>query len=395
MGTMDNQFDISAKAAVGSAGAICIVACERYLADLRLAPAFQRLGPIEFAPMEPGAVLPHDLLNNRRVLVVEVDPGDAMSMARVRKLREGYPDLKVIVAISGANVALVRTLVRQGVFDVCELPFKADELASQILDASSADADEFELGSLAPLHLVVGSNGGVGATGLLTHLAAALVDQGNGKLRVCVADFDLQAGEVASYCGASVPVTMSALIEAGDRLDEELIGNAILETRHGFSIVAAPDAVLPLDVVDSEHIELIVTALRRKFDIVLVDLPSAWTNWSLSLATQAKSILMVTDSSISSLRQARRRIDLFESLGIQRENVKVVANRMERRLFRTVGTDEIAQALRAEVVGSLSDEGAALRAAQDQGALLQEATGRTGYGKGVTALAARLLEGEG
>lgn len=395
MGIMENQFGISAKTALGSAGAICIAACERYLADLRLAPALQRLGPIEFAAMEPGAALPHELLSNRRVLVVEVDPGDAMSMARVRNLREGYPDLKLIVAISGASVALVRTLVRQGVFDVCELPFNPNELASQILDASSVEADDLELGPLAPLHLIAGSNGGVGATGLLTHLAAALAEQGKGKLRVCVADFDLQAGEVASYCGASAPVTMSALIEAGDRLDEELVGNAILETRHGFSIVAAPDAVLPLDVVDSEHVELIVTALRRKFDIVLLDLPSAWTNWSLSLATQASSILMVTDSSISSLRQARRRIDLFESLGIQRDNVKVIANRMERRLFRTVGTDEIAHALRATVVGSLSDEGAALRAAQDQGALLQETTGRTGYGKAVAAIATQLLEREG
>jgi pilus assembly protein CpaE len=392
MGTMENQFGISARTALGSAGAICVAASERYLADLRLAPALQRLGPIEFIALDPGAALPHDLLRNRRVLVVEVDPGDAGSMARVRNLRDGYPDLKVIVAISDANVALVRTLVRQGVFDVCELPFSPNELASQILDASSVEADDLEFGPLAPLHLVAGSNGGVGATGLLTHLAAALVEQGKGKLQICVADFDLQAGEVASYCGVSAPVTMSALIEAGDRLDEELVGNAILETRHGFSIVAAPDTVLPLDVVESEHIELIVTALRRKFDIVLVDLPSAWTNWSLSLATQANSILMLTDSSISSLRQARRRIDLFESLGIKRENVKVIANRVERRLFRTVGTEEIAHALRAEVVGSLNDEGGALRAAQDQGALLQEATGRTGYGKGVSAIAAQLLE---
>lgn len=393
MGNMDNQFGISGKVAIGRGGELCIIASEQHIADLRSAPALKRLGTITFIALEPAAPLPEDYLRGQRVLVIEVDPSNPDSLARVRNLREGYPALKVIVAIARASVALVRTLVRQGIFDVTELPFNPDELASQILDASSADAEVLELTSLAPLYLVAGSVGGVGATGVLTHLAAALAEAGKGKLRVCVADLDLQAGEVAAYAGISAPATIASLIEAGDRIDGELVSSAILETRHGFAVVAAPDTILPLDIVDSDHIELIVTALRRKFDIVLLDMPSAWTNWSLSLATDATGILMVADSSISSLKQARRRIDLFESIGISRDNVQVIANRTERRLFRAVGTEDIAHALRAEVVATLSDEGAALRAAQDQGALLQETVGRNAFVKGVAGLAANLLAG--
>lgn len=393
MGNMDNQFGISGKAAIGRAGELCIIASEAQLAVLRSAPALKRLGAIGYAALDPAAPVPEDLLRGQRVLVIEVDPGNPDSLARVRHLRESHPDLKVIVAISGASVALVRTLVRQGVFDVAELPFNPDELASQILDASSADAAVLELTPLAPLYLVAGSVGGVGATGVLTHLAAALAEAGKGKLRVCVADLDLQAGEVAAYVGVATPVTISALIEAGDRIDDDLVSSALLETRHGFSVVAAPDTILPLDIVDSDHIELIVNTLRRKFDIVLLDLPAAWTNWSLSLATGATGILMVADASISSLKQARRRIDLLESIGINRDAVQVIANRTERRLFKTVGTDDIAHALRAEVVATLNDEGPALRAAHDQGALLQETVGRTAFVKGIAALADHLLEG--
>jgi pilus assembly protein CpaE len=393
MGNMENQFGISGKAAVGRAGELCIIASDNHIADLRAAPALKRLGAITYLALDPAAPLPQDLLRSLRVLVIEVDPGNPDSLVRVRHLREGYPDLKVIVAIAQASVSLVRTLVRQGIFDVTELPFNPDELASQILDASSADAAVLEVAPLAPLYLVSGSTGGVGATSTLTHLAAALAEADKGKRRVCVADLDLQSGEVAAYAGVATPVTISALIEAGDRLDDELVSSALLETRHGFSVVAAPDAILPLDIVDSDHIDLIVTALRRKFDIVLLDLPAAWTNWSLSLATGATGILVVADSSISSLKQARRRIDLFESIGVSRDVIKVVANRTERRLFRTVGTEDIAHALRAEVIATLSDEGAALRAAQDQGALLQETVGRNAFVKSIEALADHLLEG--
>ena len=389
---MDNQFGITGKAAIARSGDLCIVASEPHVLDAQSAPALKRLGAIAFHPLEPAAPIPDYIVGDRRVLVVEVDPASTASLGRVSDLRERHPELKIIVAIANANVALVRTLVRQGVFDVTELPFKPDELASQILDAWSADAEVLGPAQLAPLYMVAGSTGGVGATGVLTHLAAALATSGRDKLRVCVADLDLQSGEVAAYTGTASPVTISALIEAGDRIDDELVSSALIETRHGFSIVAAPDAILPLDMVDSDHIELIISALRRKFDLVLVDLPAAWTNWSLSLATSATGVLLVVDNSISSLKQARRRIDLLESVGLNREAIQIVANRTERRLFRAIGTDDIAHALRAEVVACLSDEGAAVRAAQDQGALLQETAGRNGYVKAIAALADHLLE---
>lgn len=390
MGNMDNQFGILGKAPMALARELCIIASEAHIANVRSAPALQRLGSISFHTLEPSAAIPDHYISSQRVVVIEADPGNESSLTRVRTLRERHPDLKIIVAIAKANVALIRTLVRQGVFDVTELPFKPDELASQILDASSADAEVLDPAALAPMYLVAGSTGGVGATGVLTHLAAALAAGNKDRLRICVADLDLQSGEVAAYSGTPSPVTISALIEAGDRIDDELVSSALIETRHGFSIVAAPDAILPLDFVDSDHIELIISALRRKYDVVLVDLPAAWTNWSLSLATAATGVLLVVDSSISSLKQARRRVDLLESIGMNREAIKVIANRTERRLFRAVGTDDIAHALRADVIASLPDEGAALRAAQDQGALLQETAGRNGFVKAIAALANHL-----
>ncbi|MFM5948348.1 MAG: CpaE family protein, partial [Novosphingobium sp.] len=227
----------------------------------------------------------------------------------------------------------------------------------------------------------------------LTHLAAALADQDSAK-RVCVVDFDLQGGEVAAYVGAAAPVTLGALLEAGSRLDDAIISSAIVQTRYGFWVVAAPETVLPLDFAEQSQINAVLTSLRQRFDIVLVDLPADWTNWSLGIAMAAERILMTTDSSIASLRQGRRKIDLLESVGAERKAIKLIANRTERRLFRTIGTDDIADALRAEVIASLSDEGGALRAAQDQGVLLTDSVGRNAYVRAIADIARRLTAGE-
>lgn len=394
MGNMDKYFETSSRAAMSRVGDICIVASEANIAALRDVPALANLGATNLVALDPADPLPGEALANKRVLVIEVDPNQQESLRRVRNIRESRPDLKIIAAIAQASVALVRTLVRQGICDVAELPFAPDELTTQILDASSLDLDELTEVPLAPLYLVVRSVGGSGSTSILTHLAAALAATELGGAGVCLADLDLQGGEVSTYVGAAAPVTVAALIEAGDRIDDDLVSSAILETRHGYSVIAAPDAIMPLEMVSSEQMDAIVTSLRRRFGIVLLDLPANWTNWSLSLATEARSILVVADSSIASLKQARRRIDLLESIGVDRNRIRVIANRAERRLFRSVGTDDIAEALRAEVAATLSDEGADLRAAQDQGALISETAGRNGFTKAINNLAARIVAGE-
>jgi pilus assembly protein CpaE len=151
---------------------------------------------------------------------------------------------------------------------------------------------------------------------------------------------------------------------------------------------------MPLDFAGPEQITLILNSLRRRFAYVLVDLPADWTNWSLSIAASADRILMVTDSSIASLRQGRRKIDLLESVGVNRAAIKLIANRTERRLFRTIGTDDIAEALKADVVATLGEEAGTLRAAQDQGVLLGDTSGRNAYVRSIDEIARRLSAGE-
>jgi pilus assembly protein CpaE len=152
--------------------------------------------------------------------------------------------------------------------------------------------------------------------------------------------------------------------------------------------------ITPLDVAKPEQFSAIVALLRKRFAHVLVDLPANWTNWSLAIAAEAGQILMVTDISIAGLRQAKRRIDLLASVGVDPDSIKIVANRMERRFFKTIGVDDIFQALRCDVIATLSDEGSAMRSAQDQGALLSDVAGKNGFSKSIKGLA-RILSGEG
>jgi pilus assembly protein CpaE len=374
-------------------GSLCIVANARDLKELQSSPALQGLGGASMLALASDAEVPSDLLSSAKVLVIEVDPAVPASVRRVGRVRSERADLKIIAAINQADVALVRTLIRQGITDVAALPFDPEELASEILEALAPLQAEGKDAGLGQVTTVIRSTGGCGSTTVLTHLAAALAETGRAERGVCLLDLDLQSGAAAAYVGASARSNVSTLLEASDRLDEDLVMSVATEAPAGFAVIAAPDMITPLDVAKPEQLTGIVSLLRKRFSHVLIDLPTNWTNWSLAIAADAGQNLLVTDTSIAGLRQAKRRIDLLASVGVDPASIKIVANRMERRLFKTIGVDDIYHALRCDVIATLSDEGSAMRSAQDQGVLLGDIAGKNSFTKGIRGLA-RLLNGE-
>lgn len=391
MGNFDKMFELETGMTVSFPGGVFVVASAAEIECLRAQQAERGFGASQLVALPPDAPLPPDVVAQARVLVLEVDPSDKASLRRLSLVRAERGGLPVIAAVHDAHVSLLRTIVRQGIADIAVLPFAPDELTSQVLDAAARLAEAAPEHVLAPIVTVVHSAGGCGATTVITHLAAALAQQFGGSRRVCVVDLDLQSGEVASFVGQSPRVTVASLLEAGDRLDPELLNGAITDTGQGFSIIAAPNEIVPLDTVNDDQLLKLLRLVRREFDFVLVDLPADWTNWALSVAVSSSQILLITDFSIASLRQARRRIELLSSVGVERDKLGVVVNRVERRLFKTIGVDEVREALKREILATLATEGAAMSSAQDEGLLITEVSHRSRFAADIRSLAQMLV----
>jgi pilus assembly protein CpaE len=371
-------------------GAVAIVASATLIEGLRVRDE-AGLRAVSLHGLPADAPVPAALLKGVELLVLEVAAGSAASLDRMARIRASHPGLAIIAAVENADVSLVRTLLRQGVADVAELPFAAPALAAQIAEVASQVTGAIAPGArLAPMVTVAGSLGGCGVTTIITHLAAALARRGSGRRGVCVIDLDLQAGEVACYLGQKPQVTVTALLDAGERLDEELLHSAITDSGHGFDLVAAPEVILPLDHVDDAHLLRLLELARREYDVVLIDLPTDWTSWALSVALASSEVLVVVEASVASMRQARRRLDLFESVGLDRRAVKLVANRVEHRMFRAIGVDQIRDVLEQDLFAVLSDEGSAMRSAQDEGLMITDTHRRSRFASDIEALAAQL-----
>ncbi|MFC3174037.1 CpaE family protein [Novosphingobium bradum] len=363
---------------------LVVVAADDRLAALRAAPALAEAAEPVLVALPAASAVPDDALAGADVVVIEVDPADAGSSRRIAEVRASHPGLPVIAALQGADAATMRTLLKQGLADIARLPFDPAELAGQVKAIVNQSAALANGRPLAPMVVMAGSNGGCGVTTVITHLAAALASGGR---RVCVVDLDLQGGEVAYYLGREPRVTIEALLDAGDRLDAELLASAVTDSGRGFAVLASPEAITPLDHVDDNRLLALLSLVRREFDFVLVDLPTDWTSWGLSLAASATRVLLLTNPAVAPMRQAKRRLQLFDSVGVASDRVAVVVNRAEHGLFKAIGSDAVASVLEHDILASLADQEDGIVLAQNEGRLLPEIHRHTRFGTDVEALA--------
>ena len=335
-------------------------------------------------------ILPQ-LLTAAQVLVVEVDPEVPRSVERLIDLGRKYPELPRIAAIANTSVSLVRTLVREGVTDVVSLPFQVEELLDVSLSAIAAvRARAVNAVKLAPMISVVRSNGGCGATSIATHLACGLAAQFNASRAVAMVDFDLQAGNVSDYLGSSGSGSLADLMAAGDRLDNDLIQSTAQPIDGNVVVFAAPQDIQPVENVETDQVLRVLGLMRQQYAGVVVDLPADWTNWALSAVSSSDLVIVVVELSVNSLRQAKRRLQLFASIGIEPAKVVLVVNRVERRMFKSIDLSDVTATLNHEVISSLALDEPQLSSAQAQGLLVQAVSRKSKFHDDLTKLAEEL-----
>jgi pilus assembly protein CpaE len=318
-------------------------------------------------------ISPEDL-DNAVAAVVQVDANTPASVRRFEELA-ATTSTPLIAAAYEPPLALVRSLVRAGAHDVIPLPLTIEELEASLtpLRDEIARRSRPQLTRPAKVVSAIKSVGGVGATAMLCQLASRFAKrEGSRGREACLVDFDVQFGDAAFQLGLRPKLSLSDLIEAGARLDGDLIRATSTPHPSGLQVIAAPPEMMPLESLSSELVLETVEAAAREFGTIFVDLPANWTNWSLSILARSDLVLLFTELTVASLHRARRQIDLIDSQDLGALNLRVVANRFEKSLLRTIRHADVKQALGRELSYTICDDPALVRSAIDQGVTIDE-----------------------
>ena len=327
--------------------------------DLVLAGASEDVGPAVLS----GAV----------AAVIQVTEKDEASLARFKKLAEG--PVPLIAAAYDPSLAFVRSLVRLGAHDVVPLPLDPQELETAldpIRRMVAAQGPKQKAGHQKVV-AIIKSEGGVGATSLLTQLAARFAEREAAQGReTCLIDLDVQFGDAALQLGLQPVLTFTDLLEAGKRLDGEMLRSVSAQHGSGLRIISAPREIMPLEMMTSDQMASILDLATAEFGTVFVDLPANWTNWSLSLLARADLVLMVTELRVSSLHRARRQLDLLASQDLHNLDLRIVVNRVETGFFKNVSPADAERVLKRPVAFTISNDHATMGQAIERGIPLAE-----------------------
>jgi pilus assembly protein CpaE len=351
--------------------------------DLRIGGA-----PVELHPISPEDPIHRDQLAGLGLAVIEVCPNERRSIERLIQLVNDLPDLSVVAAIRSPDVALVRTLLREGVADVVSLPLDPVELNQVVLEVL---ARRTRSGArLCPMIAVMKATGGCGATTTATQLLGRLVETDWVGAPPLLVDLDVQSGTAADYLGVEPTGSVLDLLQSSERLDDALI-QSIVSSKDGYAVLSAPRDIHPLGAIETENLLKTLQFARLHFGAVLVDLPASWTDWSLSLLTECDAVLMVSELSLHSLRQAKRNLDLLDSVGVPQERIKIVLNRVGKRLFGALRSEDAERVLRCELLANLPLE-PELSKGQQAGLLVAEHARKSRYAQELSRLAASVRE---
>lgn len=324
--------------------------------------------------------------------VVQVDPDTPASIKRFERLAAAT-DTPLIAAAYEPPLVLVRSLLRSGAHDVLPLPLTLDDLETSVapLGEQAAAREVQAHAGNARLVTVIKSRGGAGATALLTQLACRFArSEAKVGREACLIDFDVQFGDAAFQLGLKPKLSVSDLVEAGSRLDGELLRSVVTMHPSGLAVVASPPEMLPLEALNNDQVIAIVERAQREYGTVFVDLPANWTHWSLSLVARSHLVLLVTELTVAGLHRARRQLDLLQEQGIGEVDLRIVANRFEKGLFRTVKPSDVQKALGREAAYTVANDPAVIDAAIDRGVLIDEVKRKTPMSRDLDTLDAGL-----
>jgi len=325
--------------------------------------------PIELNLVAGDGTISGRDIDGAAVAVIQVSPGDKSAMEGFAKLAANST-VPLIAAAFDPPLAFVRALIRAGAHDVVPLPLELEELETSLQPIRTQyEADQRRQHSgHNRLVSIIKSEGGVGATALMGQMATRLAETeaANGR-EVCLIDFDVQFGDAAFQLGLRPKLTLADLIEAGSRVDGELLRNTSAAHPSGLRIIAAPPEIMPLEALSADRALALVELAMREFGTVFVDIPTNWTNWSLSLLARSDLVLMITELSIASLNRARRQLDLIANQDLGNLDVRVIVNRFEKGLFKKVTADDVERVLGRSVAYTVANDHATMSAAIERG----------------------------
>ncbi|HEY2273201.1 MAG TPA: P-loop NTPase [Jatrophihabitantaceae bacterium] len=218
-----------------------------------------------------------------------------------------------------------------------EQPYHVDEILPAV-----------EVAPLGEVVTVFSAKGGTGKTVVSTNLALAL--HNDGARRVCLVDLDLEFGDVAISMKLSPTRSIIDALEI-DLRAPDAVSSLLTPYAPRFDCVLAPVHPGEAERVSPAVIATILKELRLKYDYVVIDTPSQFSEHVLEAFDASDHQVLVTTPEIPALKNLRLTLDMLDMLDYDRDRRSILLNRADPKAG--LARHDVENAIRAVITADL------------------------------------------
>lgn len=286
----------------------------------------------EFASYPDLDDVPQLLEADYDVIIIDLDSDPEYALDLVEHFC-GNGSATVMVYSAQNDSALLVRCMRAGAREFLSQPIATSTIAEALVRASvrrpTVRAPKKTLGKLL---VFAGAKGGSGVSTIASNFAILLSQESHKN--TLLLDLALPLGAAALDLGIMTQFSTANALQNISRLDSHFLSKLLTKHSSGLSVLSAPDKYTPIHASD-EAIERLFTVARQDFDYVVVDAGSSIGSTYKAMLKGAAVVYLVTQVSISELRNSNRLISEFFTLPSPK--LEIVLNRFTPN---TLGIDE-------------------------------------------------------
>lgn len=311
------------------------------------------------------------------IIIMDINMPDMDGLQATSFINKAVPRSAVIMMSVQDDADYMRRAMLAGARDFLTKPVNMDELYNtirQVYKNHEAIRIQYDRGIVATpaealkvaakeavgergghILVVYSPQGGTGTTTIATNLASGLMKDG---VKVLLVDADLQFGDIPTFLNLQSQTTLVDLIDEADDLDPDHFDNIVMTHESGLKVLMGPQRPEFADEVRAKPsvVSQIVDKIRGNYDFIVVDTSCSLDDVTLSLFDVATRVVVVTTPALTSVKNTRFVLDLFEQLQYPPEKTMIVLNKVwseRERKQATLAPDRIQNFLKRSISGEI------------------------------------------
>lgn len=293
------------------------------------------------------------------VVLMDINMPELNGLEATERISMEYPSVMVIIMSVQAESEYLKKAMFHGAKEYIIKPFNYDTLIGTIRITYekykerqvkfTSDESRARSGNVVTFF---SSKGGVGKSILALNTAIMLSKQVN--KRILLIDMDLQFGDISMLVNKYNEKTILHAVEDGQVESYENIKPYLYKHNDNLDMLFAPGKPESAEYIVKETVEKIIKSVKKQYDVIVVDTGINFNDSTLYILDIAEKVLMVSTMEIVTLKNTKLGLKVMESLGYDKQKVKLVINRFNEKYG--IGKKEVENTFKDHIIAFIPDE---------------------------------------